>query len=488
MQAVSGRLNKVFTLAMGNTLVAILNLLAAPFLVRWLNVDDFGTYSQVLMICLLFQSLSTFSLHGVVTPLLTRYGEKPDMVVSTCMRLFLFSVSISATVYFVLIRFFADTFDNPDLIKLLPVAILFFTGQAIIPILNSFLYFHGLVFKSVLFNVIFTGLRIGLMFVIIHDSADLSLVLLSIGLVSWIQAFFLYFSLHRGMRAVSGFNKEVYSSALQIARPLTLSSFVERILYSVDGFTVSILFSAEVFAYYKAGAIDVPLIASLGTATFSVVLPQIAQLFRDENWDEIIRIKRSVMTSIAFFTYPVLIFLLIFHHEIIGFYLSENYLPAAGVFAIYNIAILLKVFDWQDVIVLSGNTRLILFYTTFALLLNLLLCPIMVYLFGYIGAAMAFISSLFFLGYLQLRKKSAILNCRLSDLLNPLALFKIILTSSIVGLTIKSINCVFFMGNFISCLMFFPFIVTVYLINKKLGLLPIEISDYLKMKGKNVRF
>lgn len=484
MQDGSGKINQVFALTFGNTVVALLNLLAAPFLVRWLNADDFGTYNQVIMICLVFQTLSTFSLHSAVTPLLTRFDTKKDFVVSTCMRLFVYSSIIVSAIYLISIQLVSDVFSNPGLARLLPVATLYFTGQAIIPVLNAVLYFQGLVRQSVLYNIIFTGLRILLMFLIIHGSSDLFMVLFGIGIISWSQAFILFFSIPSKMRTISGYDAEISIAAIRISRPLTLSSFVERILYSVDGFTVSILLSAGVFAYYKAGAIDLPLIASLGSAAFSVVLPQVSQLFREGNKAEIIRIKRSVMISIAFFTYPVLIFLLLFHFEIIGFYLSERYLPSAVVFAVYNLVILLKVYDWQDVIVLSGNARLILLYTTMAVVMNVILSPILVSILGYVGAALAFVISLFFLGFLQLRKMSAILSCRVVDLMSPFFIFKILGTATVVGLFFKFVSDFFQLQYLASCLLFLPFILVVFWINKNLGLMPHEISTYFKSKNK----
>ncbi|MCE2846260.1 MAG: oligosaccharide flippase family protein [Sphingobacteriales bacterium] len=484
MQAVSGKINQVFTLTIGNAVVSLLNLLAAPFLVRWLSTDHFGTYNQVIMICMVFQTLSTFSLHGAVSPLLTRFAQKKDLVLSTCLRLFFYSAIVVSAICLFSTQLVSVAFSNPELARLLPVATIYFTGQAIIPILNSVLYFHGLVRQSVFHNVIFTGFRILLMFLIIHGSADLFMLLLCIGLVSWTQAFFLFFSIPVKMRLVSRFDTEISKSAIQISRPLTLSSFLERILYNVDGFTVSVLLSAGVFAYYKAGAIDVPLIASLGTAAFSVVLPQISQLFYEGNHSEITRIKRSVMATIAFFTYPVLVFILFFHREIIGFYLTERYLPAAIVFAVYNLVILLKVYDWQDVIVLSGNSKGIFYYTALALLLNVILSPILVLFMGFIGAAVAFVISLFFLGFLQLRKMSAILNCHITDLMNPFIILKILGTSVAMALLFKFITGVVELENLTVCLMFLPFLVATYWVNKKLGLLPHEITAYFKSKNR----
>jgi O-antigen/teichoic acid export membrane protein len=355
-------------------------------------------------------------------------------------------------------------------------------GQALLPILNAALYYFGKVSRAAMLNFSFSLLRIISMFIIIHWLGDLKLMLVVMGLVSIVHGCFLFYSIPGTVRGFWGYDSSVMRSAIQIARPLTIGSFLERILYNVDGLTISILLSSGMFAFYRAGAIDVPFISSMGLALFSVMMPQIANRFAQGDLLGIVQLKRNAMVGTAFLTYPILIYVAIFHQQIVRFYLTEAYMPSALVFAIYNFTILLKVYDWQDVIVLSGRSRQIMVYTAMALFLNLILAPILTLRIGIEGAALAFVLSLFFLAFVQLKAIAAILETRIVDLIDLLSVFKIILVSLMVALFALFVCRYFDLSDFTAFILFIPYIIVTYWFNRKLGLLPKEIQRFLSSR------
>ena len=68
---------------------------------------------------------------------------------------------------------------------------------------------------------------------------------------------------------------------------------ISSVFTVADGIYVSSLLGVTEFAIYRNGAMFIPLIMSLYAAINSIVLPDISVLFANNNYSEIVRLKRK---------------------------------------------------------------------------------------------------------------------------------------------------------------------------------------------------
>lgn len=420
---------KVLVLTIGNGINLLINFLTLPYLVRSLSYQDYGSYGQVLIVIAFLQGLFTFNLNQVANIFFARKEFDQRIVFSTLMRSAMVLALAGGGLMLAGIPLISGSFENPSLDRLLLLSVVNLIGQIPVPILLSVLIYRGMV-KSVTVVLILTNiLKVGVMFLAIQLYNSVEMLMMGLGLVSLLQAVILFFCVSPEIRSLRFFDKKVASEIFKVATPLAMTSIIERMVFYIDGIMISGMLSTTEFAFYRAGAIEVPFIASLYGSVAAVVLPEVARLFYGHQRDEIIRLKKKVISTTAFLVYPVLVYLLFFAEPIVSFYLSEKYIASTLVFAIFNLTLLIRINDYQDIIIVSGNTRFI-FYTIIVLTaVNIGLNYLLIRYFGIYGSAVAFVMHLFMLASALTYKTTRLMHCKVTDLFDIYTIGQIILTA-----------------------------------------------------------
>lgn len=445
----SNKPGKVLILTIGNGINILINFLTLPFLVRTLSYLDYGSYGQVLIVISLLQGIFTFSLNQISNIYLARNEQPAQVVFSTIMRTGFMLSLLGGALMLLTVPLIAKSFENVGLNQLLYLSVINLIGQIPVPILLSVLIFYGKVKHSTSTLIITNILKILVMFVSIYYFNSVKVMMMGLSIVSVIQAIILFAYIPKELRTLKHFDKSLSKEIFTVAAPLAITSIIEKSVLYIDGVMISSMLNTTDYAVYRAGAIEVPFIASLYGSVAAIVMPEVARYFTGRNNDEILRLKRKVISSTAFFVYPVLIFLLFFSGPIVTFYLSEKYAASAIVFAIFNLSLLIRVNDYQDIIVVSGNSKFI-FYSIFTLaFFNIFLNYLLISAFGIVGSAIAFIAHLFLFAGLLTYKTLDVMSCKLNDLFDVKKLAGIVLLSLIlilpVWLSYKFfINSVFF--------------------------------------------
>ncbi len=407
---------KVLVLTIGNGINLLINFLTLPYLVRSLSYQDYGSYGQVLIVIAFLQGLFTFNLNQVANIFFARKEFDQRVVFSTLMRSALLLSLAGALFMLAGVPFISGSFDNPSLDRLLVFSVINLMGQIPVPILLSVLIYRGLV-KRLTAVLVFTNIiKVGVMLLAIQVFNSVDLLMMGLSAVSVLQAVVLFFCVSSEIRTMQFFNRKVAKEIFHVATPLALTSILERLVFYIDGIMISGMLSTTDYAFYRAGAIEVPFVASLYGSVAAVILPEVARLFYDHQRDEIIRLKRKVISTTAFLVYPVLVYLLFFAEPIVSFYLSEKYLASTLVFAIFNLTLLIRINDYQDIIIVSGNTRYIFYAIVILTIVNIGLNYLLIRFFGIYGSAAAFILHLVMLASALTYKTTRLMKCQVTDL------------------------------------------------------------------------
>lgn len=420
---------KVLVLTIGNGINLLINFLTLPYLVRSLSYEDYGSYGQVLIVLSLLQGLWTFNLNQVANIFFARNDVDQRIVFSTLMRSALLLSLGGGLVMLASVPLISGSFDNPSLDRLLFLSVVNLIGQIPVPIIISVMIFSGKVKRLTAILILTNLVKVGMMFVAIQYFNSVEMLMIGLSIVSIMQVVVMYFNVSSEIRSLSYFEKKVAKEIFRVATPLAMTSIIERLVFYIDGIMISGMLSTTDYALYRAGAVELPFIASLYGSVAAVVLPEVARLFFNHQHGEIIRLKKKVISTTAFLVYPVLVYLLFFAEPIVSFYLSEKYIASTMVFAIFNLTLLIRINDYQDIIIVSGNTRFI-FYTIIILtIVNIGLNYILISLFGIYGSAMAFILHLFLLASALMYKTTKLVHCKISDMFDFNVIGRIIFIS-----------------------------------------------------------
>ncbi len=380
-----------------------------PYLARSLSYIEYGTYGQVLMINALMQVIFTFSLNQMVNLIFAETSNDRKKSFATFFYLSLVTSLAGVVVLFLGSSIISSWFDNPELRSLLIYSGYFLFGQIIFSVFYSMMIFHDRIKQASVLLIFSNLVRVFLIFISIHFYHSLDKVILSLNVVSILQVLMALYYLPRDIIAFKGFDSVIGKKILKNAFPLTLSGITERGVFYIDGIIISSMLTTSDYAVYRAGAFEVPFISSLYGSVSSIILPEVARFYRKGDYKSIVELKQRGIIGNACLIYPVLIFLLFFGKALITFYLTEKYEASVAVFAIFNLALLIRVNDYQDILIVSGRTRYIFFYSLVLFLFNLVTNYILIRYFGIIGGAIAFIAFLFmYAGLLAIKSASTV--------------------------------------------------------------------------------
>lgn len=405
---------KILLLTVGNGINIIMNFIMMPYLARALSYHEYGTYGQVLIVTALFQVVFTFSLNQLVNLVFANKENDPKKSFSTLFYLSLIIAAIGLVIQAGTAGLISGWFGNESLQSLLLLSLPFLAGQIIYTVLYAMLIFYDKIKEASALLVVINVIRLVLVFLSIQLYHSLSMVVTALNIVSVLQVIMAFWFLPKAIKSFRFYDKKLAKQIIQSAYPLTLSGITERGIFYLDGFIISSLLSTTDYAIYRAGAFEVPFISSVYGSVSAVVLPEVARYYRENKFDKIVELKQRALVGNACLVYPVLVFLLFFGHTLLTFYLSDKYAASVPIFAIFNLALLIRVNDYQDILVVSGKTRIIFFYSLIVFIINIVLNLILVHYFGIIGGAIAFITFLFCYAALLAYKSASVVGSTVS--------------------------------------------------------------------------
>ena len=440
----SARSTKVLVLTIGNGINVLINFLTLPYLVRTLSYLSYGTYGQVLLIISLIQGVFTFNLNQISNVIFSQKKQDPSLVFLTLFRISIGLSALGTVLMFVSIPLVKMIFDNELIPNLLLLSLINLFCQIPIPVFISVLIYFDRVKHTTSILVISNIVKVVAMFIAIYFFNSVELMMIGLSISSLIQAILLFLAIPKKLRKVNAYDSKIAASIFKMASPLVLSSFIEKSLFYIDGLMISTMLGTTAYAFYRAGAIEVPFIATLYGAVATIVMPEVAKYFEDKNYKEIVRLKKTAISTTVFFVYPVFMYLLFFSNTLVSFYLSEKYVNSVMVFLIFNLSLLVRINDYQDVIIVSGNSKYIFKAVLISTLLNIVLNYVLIHFFGIEGSAMSFVICLIVFSGLLTLKSLNIMQCKFSDLFNISLIAKVVLISLIPILLIYSLQYFFF--------------------------------------------
>lgn len=135
------------------------------------------------------------------------------------------------------------------------------------------------------------------------------------------------------------FDLKFFREQMVYAVPFGLAGILWMAQTDIHNYFVGYKFTSAEFAIYAYGCFELPLIAMLAESVTSVLIPRMSELQVNGDTDEMIRLTARAMQKLAFFYFPIYVFMLITAKTFVITLFTENYLASVPIFMI-NLTIL----------------------------------------------------------------------------------------------------------------------------------------------------
>ena len=135
------------------------------------------------------------------------------------------------------------------------------------------------------------------------------------------------------------FDAKFFWEQMKYAVPFGLAGILWMLQTDIHNYFVGYKFTSADFAIYAYGCFEIPLIAMLAESVTSVLIPRMSELQLENDKDEMIRLTARAMQKLAFFYFPIYVFMLITAKTFVITLFTQNYLASASIFMI-NLTIL----------------------------------------------------------------------------------------------------------------------------------------------------
>ena len=408
-----------FILILSKLLTSIVGFLITMLLSRYRTLNEYGTYSQLLLVVTLSNSIVMLGLPNAISFFIGRSNTEEDKqtFISTYYIFNTLLSIISGCVLFLLIYPISVYFSNGELLH-------FWFFVLIYPwvyVTNSSIENVCVATKKTTLIIPFRLLHsiLVLLAVILSKIINLNfliyiIIFLSIESLFAISVYFISFRIVKLKKMV--FKFDLVKKIFVFSVPIGLASAVGTLNAEFDKLIIGHFESTEVVAIYSNCARDLPFLIFSYAITASL-LPRMAHMFKQKEtnnaisiWNEAIIISVSIVSLFCFG-------LLAFPSDAISLLYSDKYVAGQNIFMVFCIVSIFRSVYWGIILNCTGNTRYILFSSLFSLGLNIVLDLVLYNIFGVIGCAFATLISSLMMNVFQLMFTKKIIGIPISKLI-----------------------------------------------------------------------
>ena len=391
----------------GTAVGMLLGFASRVIVVRYITLSEYGVFSLAVALMVIFSTVATLGLAQGATRYIAYFRGKNELskikgvVFSSLGFTLIASVLLSIVLFFTSDILSTKAFDDPELstpLKIFSAAIPFsvLTGM-LITIFRGFdrvdvkVYFqdilHGVLFPLLLGAVILLGLAfLGVLY------ASLAATVITC------LAFAIYTIKRRplpvrGGESASPMRKEL----LLFSLPLLGTAMLSMIIVWTDTIMLGYFKTASDVGLYN-GALPLARLIPIPLASMNFIyVPVVSQLYSRGLMNEMKRSYQVLTKWIFSFSWPLALILLLFPITTLSFLFGYQYAEAALALRILVVGLLIHTFLGANgmTLMVMGQTRLLMWVSLIAALLNIILNISLIPLWGITGAAVASLASYF---------------------------------------------------------------------------------------------
>lgn len=382
---------KAFYLSISKTIVITITMIVSMFLSRYLSLEEYGTYSQIIIIVELFVTLLILGLPNSINYFLAKTENKEDQkqFVSVYYSLSIFLSIIIGLVLILTSPIIANYFKNPLLSNFVYVlAILPWTKIMLSSIENILIVYNktNMLIKFKIINSILILLNVIAVGIFSLSFYQYMLIFIIIQSVFTIVSFFIANGLVE--KIVFSLNKQLVTKIFKYSLPIGLASMLGIIKKEFDKLMIGGFYDTSSLAIYTNAAKELP-ITVISASLTAILIPQMVKLFKKEKTKEAVSLWKDTTELSYFFVCLFAVGIFVFAPEVMSILYSSKYIEGATIFRIYSLVLLFRCTYFGMVLSSIGKTKLILYSSIIVLVLNVILNFVFYYIIGFSGPALS---------------------------------------------------------------------------------------------------
>ena len=388
--------SKIITLAV--------SMVTAMLLSRFRTLEEYGTYSQLLLVINLMTSVVMMGLPNSINFFLARAEteESKQKFLSIYYTLSTILGFMTGLILVLSTPLIISYFENIYIKNFIYVLAIFPWTKIIISSIDHVLIVYGRPNEVMLFRIVNSISILLIIFIVEIFELSFSHYMIIFIILEALFSLVVYFIVSKtsGVLYISFDIKDI-KNILKFSVPIGLASVVGQLSIELDKLIIGRFFSTEDIAIYTNAAREMP-VTIIASALTAVLMPRLVRLLKDRKYDDAIRIWGNSI-EISFIIICFVSFgLIVFAPEVISLLYSDKYLPGVGVFRVYSLVLLLRVTYFGMILNSIGKTKFIFYSSIISLILNVILNYIFYLIFGFIGPAYASFLSILLVQMLQL--------------------------------------------------------------------------------------
>lgn len=416
-----------------------LSIVCTKILSIQFSLEDFGTYSQALLI---ISTLSSFSILGLTDATNYFYNSLSDSAknkIVSSIFLLQFFVGFCVLISILIAQnAIAEYFNNKSLKN-------FILWISVMPLTSNLLAMLQVMYISLgktkiiaIRNLVVSLIRLCIFVVFSCVFHDILLIFILISVCDILQVVYFFWGINRfGVRLkllLPSF--ETIKMILSYSIPMALYVIMNALLRDMDKLMVGNLSSTENLAIYTNASRILPF--DVFTASLiTVLIPIITKSISRKDYRTVIGILASYINLGIAITAILTLSLICYADGAIVFLYSKQYLSGLSIFVLYIIVDFLRVLNISFFFSAVGKTKLLLGMSSVMLILNVILNYIFYINLGLIGPAISTVCVILLSNFYVLYKTSSLIHFPTLKLIKIKKLLVIILQCIVLSLSIN---------------------------------------------------
>lgn len=382
----------------------IITMLTSMMLSRFRSFEEYGTYSQLILVVNLFISIFMLGLPNSINYFLARANTEYEQqrflgvyyTLSTTLSV------IMGVLLSLVAPLIAAYFKNPIILSFVYFLLIFPWANVIGSSVENVLVVYHKTRALAIYRIVNSLCLMGSILVVQWlglGFREYMIVNLSIYSLFALVVYVISYRASGGFRF--GFDKQLIRTIFAFSLPLGLSAVVGTLNIEIDKLLIGFLMDTEQMAIYTNSSKELP-VTFVSASITAVLLPQLTRLLKKGRDKEALDLWANA-TELSY----ALICLIVagvftFAEDVMSFLYSPKYLPGLPVFRIYTLVLLLRCTYFGMILNAKGRTKEIFKGSVAALSLNAVLNPLMYWAIGVTGPALATFLSMFAVLFWQL--------------------------------------------------------------------------------------
>lgn len=385
--------------------ILAINMLMTMLLSRFRTLQEYGTYSQILLVINLFISLIMLGLPNSINYFLGRSDtlkEKQDFL-SVYYSISTFLGFLIGIILLLSIPLIEKYFKNTNIHDFYYFLAIYPWTSIISSSIENVLIAYKKIFILITYKIINSICLLGLVLIVWRMKWSFSFYMklyLFLSIVFAISVYITVFEISGGLKYI--FNKKLIREIFSFSIPIGIASVIGTLNIEIDKLLIGRLMTTEQLAIYTNASKELP-ITIISSSITAILLPQLVYLIKNNKNERAVQLW-GYATELA---YIIICFLVAgvftFAKDVLTLFYSSKYLPGLSVFRVYTLVLLLRCTYFGMILNACGKTKMIFYSSIISLILNAFLNPCFYYLFGMTGPAIATFFSLFIIIVLQLK-------------------------------------------------------------------------------------